>query len=145
MVRNLIGMFFVFLLGCCLFISTASASWAYMFVVNDGNLYAISETQVDPKQIGSKIGKVTKYSDQEGTYSGNFSNRYPKGTTYYEIMGVDIKDAIAIKESEGLFKKAIYKGEYPGNKYRSQDFLPYVVGVLLLVVVIYFIKKRSNR
>lgn len=145
MLRSLIGLFFVLLAGCCLFISAASASWAYMFVVYDGNTYVISETQVDPKQIGSKIGKVTKHSGQEGTYSGNFSNSYPRGTTYYEIMGVDIKDAIAVKESEGLFIKAIYKGEYAGNKYSWQDFVPYIVAVLLLLVTVYFIKKRSNR
>ncbi|WP_409340645.1 hypothetical protein [Paenibacillus sp. MBLB4367] len=139
---TLIKVLSVFLIGCSFNISTAHATWAYMFVVNDGNLYVISETLVDPKQIDSKIGKVSKYSDQEGTYSGNFSNRYPKGTEYFAIIGVDIKEAIAVKEGEERFKKAIYQGEYKGSKYSWQDFLPYIVGIVMLIVVIYLIIKR---
>ncbi|NIK75516.1 hypothetical protein FHS15_000616 [Paenibacillus castaneae] len=134
--------FFIFLIGCSLFASTANASWAYMFVVNDGHIYTVSETQVDPKLIGSKIGKVTKYSDREGTYSGNFSNRYPKGTKYYEIKGIDIKEAIAIKEKEDRFIKAFYQGEYGGSRYGWQDFLPYISWALLLFFVIRFLIKR---
>lgn len=117
-----------------------------MFVVNDGNIYVISQEQVDPSQIGSsKIGEVTKYSDIEGTYSGNFSNRYPKGTEYYEINGVEIKEAIAVQEGSELFIKANYNGEYAGSKYSWQGFLLYFIGLILLLGVVYLIKKRSNR
>jgi len=70
-----IGVLSALFLACTLFIGSVSANWAYKFVVNDRSIYVISEEQVDPKQIGSRIGKVTTYSDQEGTYSGNFSNR----------------------------------------------------------------------
>ena len=29
---------------------------------------------------------VTYHTDREGTYGGNFSNIYPKGTKYYAIQ-----------------------------------------------------------
>lgn len=88
-----------------------------MFVVNDGNVYVISQEHINPNHIGSKIGEVTKYSDMEGTYSGNFSNRYPKGTQYYEIKGADVKEAIAVQESPELFLKANFNGEYAGSRF----------------------------
>ena len=140
-----IGVLSALFLVCTLFIASVSANWAYMFVVNDGSIYVISEEHVDPKQIGSRIGKVTTYSDQEGTYSGNFSNQYPKGTEYYEIIGLDIKDAIAVKENEGLYIKATYEGEYAGDRYGWSDFLLYVFVVLFVLVAFYFVKKRMIR
>lgn len=116
-----------------------------MFVVNDGKIFVVSEEHLDPKQIGLKIGKVTKYSDQERTYSGNFSNRYPKGTGYYEIIGVEINKAIAIKDEKGLYIKATYGGDYAGNRYNWTDFLPYIFAVLLVFLSGYLIKKKINR
>jgi hypothetical protein len=117
-----------------------------MFVVNDGKIYVITGERVEPNRIGSSIGKVTKYSDSEGTYSGNFSNRYPKGTKYYEIIGVEIKDAIAVKENEGVYVKASYSGEYAGGKNNGSDYLPYVVLIVLLVLLAgYYMKKRLHR
>lgn len=140
-----IGVLSALFLACTLFIGSVSANWAYMFVVNDGSIYVISVEHVDPKQIGSRIGKVTTYSDQEGTYSGNFSNRYPKGTEYYEIIGLDIKDAIAVKENKGLFIKAAYEGQYAGGRYGWSDFLLYVFVMLFVLVAFYFVKKRMIR
>lgn len=140
-----IGVLSALFLACTLFIGSVSANWAYMFVVNNGSIYVISEEHVDPKQIGSRIGKVTTYSDQEGTYSGNFSNRYPKGTEYFEIIGLDIMDAIAVKENEGLYIKAAYEGEYAGDRYGWSDFLLYVFVVLFVLVAFYFVKKRMIR
>jgi len=143
--RMRIGVLSALFLACTLFIGTVNANWAYMFVVNDGSIYVISEEHVDPKQIGSRIGKVTTYSDQEGTYSGNFSNRYPKGTEYYEIIGLDIKDAIAVKEEEGVYIKAAYEGEYAGDRYGWSDILPYVFVALFVLFTFYFVKKRRIR
>jgi len=140
-----IGVLSALFLACTLFIGSVSANWAYKFVVNDRSIYVISEEQVDPKQIGSRIGKVTTYSDQEGTYSGNFSNRYPKGTEYYEIIGLNIKDAIAVKEKEGRYIKAAYEGEYAGDRYGWSDFSPYVFVALFVLVAFYFVKKRMHR
>ena len=138
-------LFLALCIACTLFIGSASASWAYMFVVNDGKTYVITEERVEPNQIGSSIGKVTKYSDSEGTYSGNFSNRYPKGTIYYEIIGVEINDAIAVKENEGVYVKATYGGEYAGGKNNWSDYLSYVLIVLLVLLAGYYMKKRLHR
>ncbi|NEW09466.1 hypothetical protein GK047_26340 [Paenibacillus sp. SYP-B3998] len=103
----------------------------------------ISNSQVDKKQIGSRIGKVTLYSDKEGTYSGNFSNSYPRGTAFYKIIDVDIHDAIAIKESNGMFVKATYHGEYAGSTLNWQDVAAYSLGVLLLIIMISsFVNRR---
>lgn len=140
-----ISLLFAFLISSNLFVGIVSADWANMFVVNDGKIFVISEEHLDPKQIGLKIGKVTKYSDREGTYSGNFSNRYPKGTGYYEIIGVGINEAIAIKVDKGLYFKATYGGEYAGNRYNWKDFLPYFCAVLLVFISGYLIKKKINR
>jgi len=68
------------IIACLFFVGTVSAKWAYAFVVYDHNIYVISKEHVEPQKIGSIIGKVTKHSGEEGTYSGNFSNHYPKGT-----------------------------------------------------------------
>jgi hypothetical protein len=141
-VRNLISLFFVFIIGCTFLISKTYASWAYAFVVYDGNIY--SETHIELKQIGKQIGKVTMYSDQEGTYSGNFLNKFPKGTEYYEIKGFKTKDAIAVKESKELFIKANYSGKYAGSKYSWQNFLPYFIGVILLIGIIYLKKEVAD-
>lgn len=138
-------LFLALCIACTLFIGTVSASWAYMFVVNDGKIYVITEERVEQSQIGSSIGKVTKYSDSEGTYSGNFSNRYPKGTKYYEIIGVEINDAIAVKENEKLYVKATYGGEYASDRHNWSDYLPYVLIVPLVLLAGFYMKKRLNR
>jgi hypothetical protein len=150
--RNIISLFFVFIIGCTFLISTSYAKWAYAFVVYDGNTYIISETRIEPKEIGKKIGEVTKYSDNEGTYSGNFSNKFPKGTEYYEIKGVNINDAITVKESKKSFIKANYDGKYAGSgeqggsEYNLQNLTLYFIGVILLIGIIYlFFKKRNSR
>lgn len=137
-----ISLLFSFLISSILYVGIVSADWANMFVVNDGNIYVISEEHLDSKQIGLKIGKVTRYSDREGTYSGNFSNRYPKGTGYYEIIGVEKNKAIAIKDDKGLYIKATYGGEYAGNRYNWLDFLPYAFVVVLVCISGYLIKKK---
>ena len=64
----------------------SSAEWAYSFVVWDGYVYVLSDEEVN--QIGNEIGAVTKYSDIEGTYSGNFSNTFAKGTKYFSIKDI---------------------------------------------------------
>lgn len=87
----------------------SNSSWASSFVVWDGYIYQLSDEYVD--EIGEEIGKVTKYSDTEGTYSGNFSNLYKKGTKYYAMPGISTEEAIAI-EGEGKYRKAIRDGKY---------------------------------
>lgn len=109
-VAALISMFCIsFILSACS-LGNSQASWAYSFVVWNGYSYQISDEYV--QDVDKKIGKVTVYSDKEGTYSGNFSNEYEKGTEYYSIIGVSTDKAIAVKEEEGKYRKAIIEGKY---------------------------------
>ena len=87
----------------------SSAEWASEFVVWNDYIYQLSDIYVE--NIAEEIGEVTNYSDIEGTYSGNFSNTYEKGTKYYAIQGVSTEEAIAIEE-DGRYKKAIRDGIY---------------------------------
>ena len=96
---------------------------------------------MDPEQIGAKIGRVTKYSDQEGTYSGNFSNVFPIGTEYYTILGIDRKEAIAVKADETLYLQADYGGAYAGG-WSWRDYVPFLLVIPILLVGIRFIRKR---
>lgn len=102
-----------FLSGCSndssAVIDNSSAEWAFKFVVWDGYIYQLSDEYVD--DVDEEIGAVTKYSVMEGTYSGNFSNVYKKGTKYYAMQGISTEEAIAIAE-EGKYRKAIRHEKY---------------------------------
>ena len=109
---------FIFIITVIVFISgcsstnpfnNSSAEWAFNFVVWDGYIYQLTDEYVE--KIDEEIGEVTKYSDMEGTYSGNFSNTYEKGTKYYAIQGISTDEAIAILEN-GKYRKAIRDGKY---------------------------------
>ncbi|MCR8658790.1 hypothetical protein [Paenibacillus endoradicis] len=125
-------------------IESIHADWAHKFVVNDGKSFIISDNPIETDQIGSKIGKVTSFSDEEGTYWGNFSNYYPKGTEYYSIKGVDIDEAIAIKVNDESFVKANYNGEYEGALFDWRKLVWYIVGAFLLYIVIIFVKNNRK-
>ena len=88
----------------------SSADWNSNFVVWDDYMYNISDEYA--LEIDKEIGKVTKYSDKEGTYSGNFSNKYDKGTKLYSIVGISTDETIAIRELDGKYRKAIRDGKY---------------------------------
>ncbi|WP_223285057.1 hypothetical protein [Paenibacillus sp. PL91] len=130
------------LAGAFMAVNPVQASWAYSFVVNDGKIYVLSEVHVEPEQIGDKVGKVTSYSDEEGTYSGNFSNSYPKGTEYFAVHGIDINEAIAIKISDESYLRANYEGEYEGNRFSWKKGLLYLGGLFLLVMAVLFVKNN---
>lgn len=123
------------------------ADWAYAFVVWDDYVYVITTEQVN--EVDKKVGHVTKYSDREGTYSGNFSNAYPKGTKYYSIQGISTDEAIAIQEDGETYIKAVRDGEYAGNKYGLGNLgSPIFIGGTLLIAFIVmvgtnqFLKRR---
>lgn len=108
------SVFFSIVTGCTNSISgsgagKSSADWASSFVVWEGYIYRISDEYID--DISEEIGEVTKYSDMEGTYSGNFSNAYRKGTKFYAIKGISTEEAIAIAE-DSKYRKAIRNGKY---------------------------------
>jgi hypothetical protein len=104
-------LFSVFIAACSHSNSNhSSADWAYSFVVFDGFTYQLSDEYVE--DISGEIGEVTRYSDMEGTYSGNFSNVYEKGTKYYAITGISTEEAIPVEEKDGRYRKAIRSGKY---------------------------------
>lgn len=110
----IISVFFSIVTGCSNSISDrgdgkSSADWARSFVVWEGYIYRISDEYID--DIREEIGEVTKYSDMEGTYSGNFSNAYRKGTKFYAIKGTSTEEAIALAE-DSKYRKAIRNGKY---------------------------------
>ncbi|WP_188114471.1 hypothetical protein [Paenibacillus sp. B2(2019)] len=123
-----------------------SADWAGSFVVYSGDIYEISDDELIPsEEIDKKIGHVTKYSDEEGTYRGNFSNIYPKGTPYYSIINTDPKDYIAIKTQEGIFVKAYNKGHYPNDELVKKTIWMYLLlGTSVIVLLIIWIMKRKK-
>ena len=96
-------MTFIFV-GC-----SSSSDWNSSFVVWDDYMYEISDEYVT--DVEEEIGKVTKYSDKEGTYAGNFSNTYKKGTKYFAISGITTDEVIAVEE-DGQYRKAYQVGKY---------------------------------
>ncbi|MEK5396835.1 LPXTG cell wall anchor domain-containing protein [Paenibacillus nitricinens] len=122
-----------------------NADWAYSFVVYAGDIYEISDDELIPSnEIDKKIGQVKRYSDHEGTYSGNFSNTYPKGTPYYSIKNIDPKEIIAIKTHEAEFVKAINKGQYANGQLESKTIWISILGSLIIVLLIIWIMKRKK-
>lgn len=88
----------------------STASWAYEFVVYDGYIYVVTSEKVT--NIVKEIGEVTYYSDNEGTYTGNFSNKFPVGTKYYDIQNIDMEKSIAIQLEDGSYVRADSQGKY---------------------------------
>lgn len=89
--------------------STSSPDWAHNFVVWNDFMYVVSDEYTE--NIGGVIGEVTKFSDSEGIYSGNFSNKFEEGTKYYEVEGVSTDVSIAIEEGS-RYRIAYRNGEY---------------------------------
>lgn len=105
----------VFLTACsALTANNSSADWAFSFVVWDDHIYQVDEEYV--QEVNEEIGEVTVYSDIEGSYEGNFSNEYEKGTKYYSIIGISTEEAIAVQEENGKYRKAIREGKYARNE-----------------------------
>jgi len=120
---------------CLIFPERLQANWAYPFVVWNGYTYVISDEKVE--KVGKEIGHVTKYSDMEGTYTGNFSNAYKKGTKYFAIKGISTDEAIAVQDEKGKFVKATREGKYASSKKSSEiNFLKWAAVFLVIVILI---------
>ena len=87
-------------------VTAFATSWAYEFVVYNDAVYVV--TGEAEGEVGEKLGEVTYYSDMY-THSGNFSNHYPKGTEYYEIIGVDPSEMIAVRVQPDRYLRATYE------------------------------------
>jgi len=136
--KNIIcfGIVFILSISSILFSNKSLADWAYAFVVWDGYVYVITDELVS--EIDKEIGHVTKSSDREGTYSGNFSNSYPKGTKYYSIQGISTDKAIAVQKDNGTYIRATRDEKYAGNKYEVGNLisLAFIAAILLVIISI---------
>lgn len=124
---------------------SASADWASRFVVFSNDIYEITDESILPRDIDQKIGHVTRYSDHEGTYRGNFSNTFPKGTAYYSIKDKDTKEVIAIESKQNTYLKAINKGHYDNDEIETQFRIWTYVTIGALILAIIFIIMRLRR
>ncbi|WP_391118108.1 hypothetical protein [Psychrobacillus sp. L3] len=147
--KSLISYAIIFTLCASIFFPAKTlADWAYAFAVWDGYVYVITDEIVN--EVEKEIGHVTRYSGREGTYSGNFSNVYPKGTRYYSIVGLNTDEAIAIKDEKGKYIKATRDGEYARNIYdilqtsSATIILWTLITLLIAILGIYFISKRRS-
>ncbi|MBS4218091.1 hypothetical protein KHA96_07105 [Bacillus sp. FJAT-49711] len=128
-----------------LIVPQSKASWAYSFVVWDGYVYIVSDESVE--NIDKEIGHVTKHSDKEGSYWGNFSNAFPKGTKYYSITDTSTNDAIAVQTTEGIYVKATREGKYM-SEYPLTAIIAFTIIMLVFILgIIIFrpVKKGINK
>ncbi|WP_456278926.1 hypothetical protein [Bacillus sp. AK128] len=142
MIRKLLSSILLFTFLLPLLISNKSfAEWANSFVVYDGYVYVVSDEYVT--EIEKEIGKVTKHSGIEGTYYGDFSNTYKRGTKYYSIKNVSTEIAIAVDDN-GAFIKAIRDGEYAGRSIYSPFYMA-IGAILFFVIVTYIVEKKVRK
>ena len=95
-------------------------------------------------EVEKKIGRVTVYSDYYSS-GGNFSNAYERGTKYFSIPGVSTKEAIAVETKKGIYRKAVFNGEYIGTDSSYISNLILKVGGVVLVLVLGYNFYRANR
>ncbi|WP_404346860.1 hypothetical protein LG311_14425 [Sutcliffiella horikoshii] len=121
--------------------STSHAlSWAYKFVVWEDGVYEVTEEVVDTSDIGKKIGEVKRMADDRmGSYYGDASNFYEKGTEYYAIKGIDSGTAIAVEDQQDKWIKAVYLHEAP---FHWTDLLPYIFLRITAVILFVFFSLR---
>lgn len=130
---------------CLVVVSTIWADWASSFVVHDGGKYTITEATVAEDLIGQQVGEVTKYSDVEGTYRGNYSNAFPKGTPYYAIQGTSEEDGIAVRTPDGEYVFAGYDGEYAEAEIWTSVYFWIGVGAVLIGLIVALVRLTSPR
>ncbi|TCI22451.1 hypothetical protein [Exiguobacterium sp. SL-9] len=119
-------------------LSAQALSWAYAFVVLDGRVYEVMDVAVLEADLGEVVGEVkTMADDMDGSYYGDASNMYPIGTTYREVNGEAIEDALAVEDESG-WKRAEYRHDAPFSMRDHLDKVAYgFVGLGLVVFVMY--------
>lgn len=136
----------ILLLLCFFFTSQWSVqalSWAYPFVVWKGNVYEVTDEKVS--DIGDVIGKVKRgTNDMTGEYFGDASNMYPKGTKYYELIGVSPEKAIAVEVKENVWQKAVYVHKAP-NHWIENVIIVLSFVVLIIIAIIIMLRINNKR
>lgn len=118
-------------------------SWAYPFVVWSGNVYKVTDEEVINSLIVKRIGEVKTRPNDMGNYFGNASNYYPKGTEYFEIRGITTDNAIAVKNEEGKWLKAVYVNKAPFH-WMNLFANPFLFLILILILLFIALKKRRK-
>lgn len=118
-------------------------SWAYPFVVWSGNVYKVTDEEVIDSLIDKRIGEVKTKPNDMGNYFGNASNYYPKGTEYFEIRGISTDNAIAVKNEEGKWLKAVYVNKAPFH-WMNLFTNPFPFLILILILLFIGLKKRRK-
>lgn len=142
-----LSLFFVIMISS----SVQALSWAITFVVWEGKVYEVQQEDIiEESKIGKIIGEVkTKPDDMTGDYYGDASNFYPIGTKYYQIKGILTSDAIAIKEEDNQWVKAVYFDKSPFHimNFLTNPFFIFsiVIIALILIGVIYRTKKSNTQ
>jgi hypothetical protein len=129
-------------------ISVHAIKWQYPFVVWKGKVYEVKQEEfISDSEIGKKIGEVKTKPNDIGNYYGNASNFYPKGTKYYEIIGISTSKAIAVKEDSQMVK-AVFVQKAPFhimNIIYNPIFLT-LLGVFILIIIrVIFSKRTANK
>ncbi|TXC86056.1 hypothetical protein FS935_18600 [Metabacillus litoralis] len=129
---------------------TASAqglSWAYPFVVWDGNVYEVTDEEVSENDIEKEIGQVkTIPNDMTGDYYGNASNAFPKGTKYYKINNSKTDLTIAVEVKKNHWNKAIYSHDAPFHWMNLLvKVLPFLgVGLVVFLLFVFLAKLKKK-
>lgn len=140
----------IFLLSLVLlvtsFASAQALTWAYYFVVRDGNVYEVMDEEIlQENEVGKIIGEVkTQANDNTGNHYGNASNYYPIGTRYYEITGIPTSKAIAV-EVNGQWLKAVYASKAPFHIMNVFTSPYFIAAVVLIILVIAGVIIRNSR
>lgn len=126
--------------------SVQALSWAYGFVVWDGNVYEVKDEEfLQEDEVGEVIGEVeTQADDMTGDHYGNASNYYPIGTRYYEIKGIPTSEAIAV-EVDGQWVRAVYANKAPFHIMNVLTSPWFIAAVALIILVIAAIIIRNSR
>ena len=118
------------------------------FVVWKGKVYDVTDEEIGESQIGDLIGEVeTKPNESSGSFYGDASNVYPKGTPYYKINSTSTASAIAVRESDGGWVRANYSHQAP---FHVMNIITNIWFVLLMIVfligsaVVYNKRKRNT-
>lgn len=98
--------------------TSSESSFAYDSMLKfENNIYVGTKEGI--KNIGEQIGEVEVFSTNETDKSKNttFSNRYPKGTKLYRVIGERVENVIAVQLGSNSYIKAYsLKFKAPGAK-----------------------------
>jgi hypothetical protein len=129
-------------------ISVHAIKWQDPFVVWKGKVYEVKQEEfISDSEIGKKIGEVKTKPNDIGNYYGNASNFYPKGTKYYEIIGISTSKAIAVKEDSQMVKAVfVQKAPFHIMNIISNPIFLTLVGVFILIIIrVIFSKRTANK